>query len=478
MPPKRKEPEKLPYIPVPYKEPEADSKEHFWPEDPWDENLPSTPGFINDFVAHMRGYETPTAYCIWAAIFYISSVIKREAWIEWGYGKLFSNFFILLVGPPGIVKKGTTMWQGYDVFKDCRKFISDPNLKEMKRFNVLRNKASAEALVSTMAENRKKHGEHFDFLNSKGEVMLVNGKPVRYHRTSEISIIVPELAVMLSRADYAKPVTTTLMDLYDCHDTWEVTTQIRGKELLTNLCTNFFGGVTPKGLSKSVPEEASEDGFLSRCILVYQKSTNRVYSEPRRVGPSTEELSRKLGWIAEKNLGVQELTAKARSYYDSWYKRWRKELESSERPYASSRMAIQALQLSLVLKASRFSSEPVIEEKDIIDATRLIEKTSGTYQALFSNVESNGFFEKMASVEKKIFSKKRITRRELMVGSRRSADELNSYLSHLHQTGRIKIYRNGTEETYLSKDGKEEYRWRNGTRPLSEETGYEGTDEA
>ncbi len=417
----------------------------------------------------MRGYETPTAYCIWAAIFYISSVIKREAWIEWGYGKLFSNFFIILVGPPGIVKKGTTMWQGYDIFKDCRKFISDPNLKEMKRFNVLRNKASAEALVSTMAENRKKHGEHYDFVDKNGNPLLLNGKSVRYHRTSEISIIVPELAVMLSRADYAKPVTTTLMDLYDCHDTWEVTTQIRGKELLTNLCTNFFGGVTPKGLSKSVPEEASEDGFLSRCILVYQKSTNRIYSEPRRVGPTTEELSKKLAWIAEKNLGVQTLSEKARKLYDLWYKKWRKALESSERPYASSRMAIQALQLSMILKASRFSTEPVIEEEDIENATRLIEKTASTYSALFSNVDSNGFFEKMAVIERRIWNKRKITRRELLLNSRNTADELNSFLSHLYQAGRIRIYRAGEEQSFLSRDGKEEYRWKSGTKLLSEE---------
>lgn len=464
-----------PWKPIPYIEPPRTSKECFWLEDPWDENLPSQPGFISDFVAHCRGYETPTAYCLWSAIFYISSAIKREAWIDWGYGRMYPNFFIILVGPPGIVKKGTVMELGYEVFKDVRKFIHDPNLKEMKRFNILRNKASAEALVTVMADNRKKHGEYYDFVDRKGEKKLVDGKPVRYHRTSEISIIVPELATMLSRADYARPITTTLMDLYDCKDQWEVTTQIRGKELLTNLCTNFFGGVTPKGLARSVPEEASEDGFLSRCVLVYQKSTNRVYSVPRIIGPSTEELSKKLAWIAEKTIGVHTFSPEALKYYDKWYHGWRKILESAERPYASSRMAVQARQLSLVLKASRFSDHPVIELQDIEDATRIIEKTAGTYKGLFEKVDNNVFFDQLSVLESKLMRRKKMIRRELLISSRYTAEELNSLLNHLVQTGRIKVFRDGSKTDYVSKDGKEEYHWVNGAKPL-QEASDEGTD--
>jgi DNA replicative helicase MCM subunit Mcm2 (Cdc46/Mcm family) len=265
------------------------------------------------------------------------------------------------------------------------------------------------------------------------------------------------------------------MDLYDCKDQWEVTTQIRGKELLTNLCTNFFGGVTPKGLARSVPEEASEDGFLSRCVLVYQKSTNRVYSEPKIVGPSTEELSKKLAWIAEKTFGVHSFSPEAKKFYDKWYKEWRKILESAERPYASSRMAVQARQLSLVLKASRFSPSPIIELQDIEDATKIIEKTAGTYKGLFEKVEVNAFFDKLSVLESRFMKKKKLNRRELLVNSRYTSEELNELLSHLVQTGRVRIFRNGTESSYASKDGKEEYRWVNGVRPL-QEVQDEGSD--
>jgi hypothetical protein len=464
--------------PVPYIEPPEGSAAHFWPEDPWDVNLPSSPGFISDFVAHCRGYETPTAYCIWSAIFYLSSVIKREAWIEWGYGKMFCNFFIILVGPPGIVKKGTVMELGFEVFDGVRKHLRDPNFKEMKRFNVLRNKASAEALVSVMAENRKKHGEHFDFVDAGGNLKLVKGKPIRYHRTSEISIIVPELATMLSRADYARPITTVLMDLYDCKDSWEVSTQSRGKEVLTNLCTNFFGGVTPKGLAKSIPEEASEDGFLSRCALVYQKTTNRCYPEPIITGPTVEELSKKLAWIAENTIGVHKFSPEAKLFYGEWYKKWRKMLESSDRPYASSRMAVQARQLSLIIKASRFSKEPIIELDDIKDAVKIIEKTAGTYKGLFERVDSNVFFDKLSVVEGKIFRKKKMKRREILTTTRNTSEELNAILGHLVQAGRIKIYRNGVEETFVSKDGKEEYRWVNGVKQIqTEQDEHEATNE-
>jgi hypothetical protein len=455
-------------IPIPYSEPAPGCKEHFWDPDPWDKNLPTEPGFISDFVAHCRGYETPTAYCIWSAIYYLSSTIKREAWLKWGYGRMYANFFVILVGPPGIVKKGTVMELGYDVFKDVRKHIKDPNFREMKRFNVLRNKASAEALVTVMAENRKKHGEYYDFVNGNGEKKLVNGKPIRYHRTSEISIIVPELATMLSRADYARPITTLLMDLYDTKDSWEVSTQARGKEILTNLCTNFFGGVTPKGLARSVPEEASEDGFLSRCALVFQKGTSRCFDEPIPAGPSTEELTKKLSWIAENTIGEHDFSHEARLYYKHWYKSWKEALASSDRPYASSRMAVQVRQLSLILKASRFGVGNVISEQDVRDAVNIMEKTAATYKGLFDGVDGNVFFDKLAVVERRIQSRGKVNRRELLTACHRTADELNAILSHLQQTGRIKILRGKEEVAYASKDGKEEYKWISGAKTLSE----------
>jgi hypothetical protein len=320
-----------------------------------------------------------------------------------------------------------------------------------------------------MAENRKKHGDYYDFVDAQGNPKLVGGKPIRYHRTSEISIIVPELATMLSRADYARPITTILMDLYDCKDVWEVSTQARGKEILTNLCTNFFGGVTPKGLAKSIPEEASEDGFLSRCVLVYQKATNRCYDEPIITGPSTEDLSRKLAWIAENTLGVHHFTPEAKAFYSDWYRKWKKMLESADRPYASSRMAVQARQLSLILKASRFSKEPVIEIEDIRDAVRIIEKTAATYKGLFESVDSNSFFDKLSVVERKINVKKKIKRRDLLTGTRYTSEELNAMISHLVQTGRVKVFRDGSEQSYCSKDGKEEYRWINGMKKIQQE---------
>lgn len=460
--------EKESFTPVPYVEPKHGSPECFWPNDPWDLCLPSSPGFIGDFVAHMRGYETPTAYCIWAAIFFLAAVIKREAWIEWGYGKMFTNFYVILIGPPGIAKKGTTMWAGYNIFKDARKYISDRNLREIKRFNVLLNKASAEMLVTTMLENRKRHGEFYDFLDKDGNVKLVDGKPIRYERTSEISIIVPELAVMLSRADYAKPITTTLMDLYDCHEKWEVATQARGTETLKYLCTNFFGGVTPKGLAKSIPEEASEDGFLSRCILVYQKGTNRIYPRPRMVGPSQEELSKKLAWVAEHTLGKHTFEKDAQDLYDSWYVRWRRDLELADRPFASSRMAVQVIQLALIMKASRYSTEPVIKKEDVANAIAIVEKTAKSYTGLFDNVEMNGFFDKLGPLGRKLQRKGMMTRKALLTSTRNPVEDLNTMLNHLHQAGKIKIIKDGHEQRFISKDGDEEYHWIKGACQIDE----------
>lgn len=463
--------------PVPYCESALSRKDRFWEvgknryQDPWDANLPKEAGFITDFCGHLRGYETPTAFALWAGIFFISSALKREAWIGWGDEKLFSNMYVIFVGPPGVVKKGTTISHGFKVFEKCYAELKSPAVRVLKgnvllkngdgqptyNFRIIKNKATPEALVKSMDVRRKK------------AIRVEGGKPRQ--PTSEVCIVVPELATLLGKKDYASTTTELLMDLYDPQDDWHNETIGRGEEHLRYLCTNFLGATTPKGLQQSIPAVATEDGFISRCIMVFQRRSSRRFSMPVKAGLGIEELSKRLAWIAEHTLGEHTLAPDAKEAYDLWYEEWKDELEQAiEQPYASSRFDVQVLKLALVLKASRYDDGKVISKQDLLDAIKIMKRTAATYPAMFQELNGEGFWTKLAKVEKYLRGKsgKDVTRAQILNTVRIASTELDAIMTHMLQASTVEVRRpDGAEADYMKRTGDEKYRWIG--KPLEEE---------
>lgn len=473
-------PSKKPSSPLPYNESAVPKKDRFWEcgphayEDSWEANLPSASGFISDFHSHLRGYETPTAFCIWTAVFFLSSAIKRDAWIAWADEKLYANFYVIFVGPPGVVKKGTTISHGYRVFHDCYKHLQIPTIRMLKglvkerngdgswdyNFRIVKNKATPEALVKMMDVGSK----------SSKKMQLDKNTTVSRKATSEVSIVVPELAVLLGKKEYASTTTELLMDLYDPQDDWHNETIGRGSEHLRYLCTNFLGATTPKGLQQSIPAVATEDGFISRCIMVFQRRSSRRFSMPIKSGLGLEELSKRLAWIAEHTLGEHTLSPDARIAFDSWYNEWKDELEEAiEQPYASSRFDVQVLKLALILKASRYDAGKVIQKQDVLDAIRIMRRTAATYTTLFNEVRSEGFFTKLGKVEKFIRNKREATRREILNSARITSTDLDAIITHLMQTSKIQVVRPGGKEAdYMKRTSDERYRYVRGAKEEEE----------
>ena len=455
-----------PQKPLPYNESALTKKERFWEagkhayRDAWDANLPSNPGFISDFVGHLRGYETPTAFCIWTAVFFISSVIKREAWISWADEKLYANFYVIFVGPPGVVKKGTTISHGFKAFQKCYENLTSPAIRVLKgnimerngdgshtyNFRMIKNKATPEALVKKMDVRKAK----------SVELGTSKRKP-----TSEVCIVVPELATLLGKKDYASTTTELLIDLYDTQDDWYNETIGRGSEHLRYLCTNFLGATTPKGLQQSVPTVATEDGFISRCIMVFQRRSARRFSMPIKNGLGIEELSKRLAWIAENTLGEHTLAADAQEEYDAWYNTWKDELEEEiDQPYACSRFDIQVLKLALILKASRYETKKIISKQDILDAILIMKRTAATYPSLFNDVKGGDFWVKLEKVEKYLKHKGKASRREILNSSRINSQDLDGIMTHLLQASTIEVLRpNGKEADYMKRTGDEIYKY-------------------
>jgi hypothetical protein len=367
--------------------------------------------------------------------------------------------YVIFVGPPGVVKKGTTINHGLKVFQKCYDALSTPAARMLKgmiaekngngeltyNYRIVKNKATPEALVAKM--------------NVKKRVITMNGS--KRKPTSEVCIVVPELATMLGKKDYASTTTELLMDLYDPQDDWHNETIGRGSEHLRYLCTNFLGATTPKGLQQSIPTVATEDGFISRCIMVFQRRSARRFPVPIKTGLGIDELSKRLAWIAEHTIGEHTLAPDAEATYDTWYDAWKDDLENIiDQPYASSRFDVHVLKLALCLKASRYDEGKLISKQDILDAIKIMTRTAATYPAMFEEVKSDVFWQKLAKVEKYIKHKKKATRKEILNSQRITAQELDSIMTHMLQASTVEVVRSkGRVAEYAKRTGDEVYRY-------------------
>jgi len=450
--------------PVPYEEKPAPD-EH-WSADYHDNAIPAQKGFITDFIYYTRGFETPTLSCIWTALFILSSALKREVWLKWAPNGLFTNQYIIIIGPAGIVKKTTAVSVvGLPILRKFRNWIVDKNMYAMKSITVVKDKVTPEALLNgILPENKDGHDVYLT--DEMGNNILgVDGKAIRYKRTSECALVVSELSTMLGKASYAEAMIPNLLDLYDCHSDWDWSTLGRGKKTLRNLHTTMLAGTTVDGLRSSVPASASGDGFLSRTIPVYVPDTKRCYRKPfiPKNAPSEDELAKRLAWIASTCIGEFQLTKEADAYMDKWYKNYKDFLRANPAISASmSRMDVNVYKTALLLRAQRYDDcSPFVTLEDLKTAIALLETTYSSFGFLRSQISPDEIIMWTAKVEEYLKRKagKRIPRLMILQRLHVKSDMATLVLEELLAKGHAKAYYEGRLITHATNRSVEEYEW-------------------
>lgn len=449
--------------PIPYVEEDTPLETRKWVADYHDHLIPKRKGFISDFVFHTRGIMTPTLASIWSCLFLLQSAIKREAWLKWHPKPLYPNQYILIIGAAGKVKKTTAVTDiGWPILKKFRAYINDRNLYEMKQLTIVKDKSTPEALISAMLPESKEGGDYY-LVNPDGSFMEDEcGKSIRYVRTSETTIIVSELSVMLSKRSYADSMIENLLDLYDPHDEWEWRREGAGIKKLRKLCTSLIGGTTVDGFRASIPNAAKGDGFLSRTVLVYVPDSRRRYPMPflPEGAPDADEMAKRLAWIAERTLGEFSLSYEALQIYYKWYMVFSKRMDDDPSlAGAMSRMDVNVLKTALLIRAARYDATvPVIDEGDIMDAIRIVEATYMALPYLLGQLDDDLVLSHTAKAEVFLKKAKSVQRQKFLAAMRIRSDIATLVVQEMIARGEVCVEHDGkrslvvggrTEETYV-----------------------------
>src|SRR5687767_15141767 len=71
--------------------------------------------WIHGYLVYTYNQESPESFHIWVALSNIAGALGRKVWFDMGYFNVYPNLYAVLVAPPGMCKKSTSMRLGRDI---------------------------------------------------------------------------------------------------------------------------------------------------------------------------------------------------------------------------------------------------------------------------------------------------------------------------------------------------------------------------
>jgi hypothetical protein len=443
--------------------------DRFWESDPCDDVIPSHKGFVSDCIYYTRGREVASLFVVWSSLFAVAGAVKRDAWLQWADSQLFANLYFMIVAPAGAVKKNTAANLAIDLLDyldtEVLDITKDTNIAGMKKINPFMSKATPEALVTAMMPEAQR-GKQFIFTNKDGSAVTDgNGEALKYYPRSEICIAQHELSTFAGKSSFMDSLIPFLLNMYDSPLRWSNSTQIRGKEELREVLVNFMGNITPAALKETLPVAATADGFLSRCLIVYQAFTERSFFRPvvPKNAPRKPELRKRLAWIAANTFGAWDFTPEAEDWARRWYTHYKNQLSMDGLHMGvKSRLDVILYKTALLIRWQRYErDDQFIHVCDLEDANALLTRTFSEAVPIYRMLFDDKAGDKSLKVEEYIKRVGTVSRTDLIQKAHVPAEEAYYAVNRLAQEGLIRIYNGSRQLSESVRAPQEIYVWDN-----------------
>jgi len=424
--------------------------------------------WIADFVASMRGIETPTIFTLWGALWALSTASAREIGFEWLEDELlYPNLYVILVAPPARCRKSTSLRHAFKVLERLAEtYVPDPDDPDLETTDLV-----LEQLATFNWATSKTTPEALEVLLEPPPTMNLHGRDglALFDKGSQVSLLVSELTTFLSKRKYMTGMIDTLTDLYDCPERHSYNTIARGNVILEKVYLTFIGATTPTSLKDALPPEAFGEGFMSRVCVIFKETTLRRFSKPVHLDgfPTIEELAIRLAYVIRHAIGEPyRETPEAEVWFNSWYNVWKDTLEADDGYVDRTgeyRFDVMIRRLALLIAISRYDRDAhVIDVLDYEQAKALLE---GSYRSAMPQTQrlaaAEGFQTHYLTIRNYINKKAvdgKIERRKIlsyMSSTGVSSKEVDTVLSQLEDEGAISCLESNKART---KKGELAYR--------------------
>lgn len=322
--------------------------------------------WLDDFVAHSSYGEASERLMWWIGVSVIAGVLRRKVFIDEQQFQWSPNFYILVVGEPGTVRKSTSMNLGLRLLKRVEGIKMGPAI------------VTWQALIEHIAE-------------CKEEVVFDTGE---IFEMSCVTIGLSEFGSFFDPTN--RELIDNLTDLWDGRlDTIKKMTKTSGNNEMVNPWINIIAATTPKWLAQNFGDTLVGGGLASRFIFLHETMPTRDIAYPSRQMPTRSQLAtaeNKLVAGLEKMAlysGEVRLTEEAYQWGEQWYVKERAALRALGSGNLESgfivRKQVHLHKLALVMAAAD-SSLPWIELRHLEAAKERLDALDADTASVFGYV--------------------------------------------------------------------------------------------
>ena len=330
--------------------------------------------WLKAYTEHTLISEAPPTFHFWTGVSVIAGALRRRVWIEQKLFQWTPNFYIILVGPPGVATKSTAMKVGYRMLRKVKGIHFGP--QSMTWQGLL--KAFKESKVGV-----KLYPLEDDALAERMFMSCI---------TCDIS----ELGTFLKPNDVE--MTDFLIDMWDGQiGSWKRSLSVSEDTELENPWLNVIGCVTPSWLSNNFDSSMIFGGLTSRCIFIWGNQKTRLIPYPGDLIENNLYADREANLVHDLKeisdmFGEFRLTTPAKQLGSEWYEEhWttRPDHLASDR-YSGylARKQTHIHKLAMVFSAAESNSREIT--KETLDlAIRTVTEVEHDMVKIFDSITDN-----------------------------------------------------------------------------------------
>lgn len=319
--------------------------------------------WLSTYLKFTAGTEPPQLFHFWCGVSAIAGALRKHIWIDMTRFHWVPNFYVVLVAPPGIISKTTTMDLAMNLLKKVPQIKFGPDV------------VTWPALVKIFAEA----GEQFEFGDT-------------YIPMSAITLASGELGNLINPRD--PEMMNLYITLYDGKAGLEKVTKTSGSDSVNAPYLNMIGCTTPDWLAENMPLAAIGGGFTSRCIFVYGDKKECYIAYPdesarKDVQVLGQNLINDLEYIATSLIGPVTITEEAREWGREWYKKtWESGKAEADDDLVKNYLARKQThmhKLAMILSVSG-GDDLVIDKKHLVMAHDVLGVTEKGFSKVFAKI--------------------------------------------------------------------------------------------
>lgn len=324
--------------------------------------------WLEAYQRHTASSEAPAHLHFWVGVSTLAGALRRRVWRDELIFQWTPNFYIILVGPAGVVTKSTTIGLGTRLLRQVEGVHFGPE------------SMTWQALGLSFADA----AEYVAYIEAGEEKKIAQ---------AAVTCSISELGTFL-RPDNAE-LMSFLTRMWDgqkdvFHHRTVASTQIK----VENPWLNIIAATTPEWLRNNFPKNLIGEGLTSRVVFVYADQKRHLLAYPSRGVPGHDfyrmenQLVEDLQHIASL-AGPYELDNKAEAWGQQWYEEHNNGRAShmvSDR-YSGyiARKQTHLHKMAIVLAASK-RDELVLLEEDLIEAEQALLEAEKSMIKVFESI--------------------------------------------------------------------------------------------